>query len=605
LKRPFKFTYSLYGVIVFFLLFYTAVLVLIEPVLNYYCRQPVFFFGSRFFEQFLEYPGGLIEYAGSFLSQFFTDNWTGALIVSFAAFVLFCATRMIRRFFIDSYSLRFFDWLPCLLLFSIHGRYYHPLAVTLGFIFTIGMFIVYLRSAGLRPWQRFVLFALFSMVVYYHAGGHLLLFALLCALYEILVQRHYILGAAVVILSSVLPWLAYRLVFMISLQDAFTRLLPFGHSYPFAPGPYLLYAFFPFLFILNFIFKRQLFSRIRPIFSERFSKMGANHAWLKRIAYVLSIAVIAIFLILSSLDSSRKTVLKIGYYAAQENWQQVLTIAEEERPTHILAQYHVNRALYHTDRLSTDLFLFPQDWGVNGLILPLAYNTAPLEKSKVFLELGHINEALRWSHETLTIVGETPEALKQLVIINLLKNELPAAEKYLKVLRKTFFRKWADDMEHQIQEGSVFNIPRLRFLKNRVNQSDFLIRDGKPLDDVESILNGNPANQMAFEYLMAGYLMTGQIGQIKKQIQRFRDFGYTTVPQPYKEALFLYEMQQDPETFKASIQKYSGQMVSRFQGFRSLMMSRSQGRTAILKQLRNRYGDTFWYYMVSKNIQLH
>lgn len=603
LEKPSGFRFSLFGSFAFFLLFYIVVWIQIGPNLIYQCQQPVFFFGARFFRPFLEYPGGLVEYAGAFLSQFFVHNWAGALIITFLAFILYAETRLILRFFHPSHTSRFYDFLPSLLLFSVHGRYFHPLAVSLAFIFTIGVFILYLRLSGLRPWLRFIIFSILCIIVYYHAGGHFLLFATLCALYEILKMRQFVLGITVILLTPILSTVAYRSLFVISRQDAFARLLPFEHNYPFAPGPYLLYGFFPFLILVIFLSRFQAWRKISSFLAGVYA--GIKPSWIKRSIQWLVLALIAVLILLLSVDNRRKTTLKISHYAYEKDWQHVLDVAADQNPTYILAQYHVNRALYHTGRLSSDLFSYPQDWGVNGLILPLAFNTAPLEKSDIFLELGHINEALRWSHEALTIKGDTPRALQRLVIVNLLKNEIPAVQKYLNVLKKTFYRKWAENMEKLITSGTLSEKdPWFRFLKSQVNQTDFFIRADKPLNDIETIFKGNPSNKMAFEYLMAGYLLTGQISEIKKQMNRFSDFGYTTLPRPYEEALFVYMMQKDPEALKSSIKQFSRQTVIRFKGFSNLMTSQGQNMTRIQNQLKHQYGDTFWYYMVSKKITL-
>ena len=46
---------------------------------------PSFFTGWAFFKEFLSRPGGLVEYAGAFLSQLFYIGWAGALIAPWQA----------------------------------------------------------------------------------------------------------------------------------------------------------------------------------------------------------------------------------------------------------------------------------------------------------------------------------------------------------------------------------------------------------------------------------------------------------------------------------------------------------------------------------------
>lgn len=45
---------------------------------------------------------------------------------------------------------------------------------------------------------------------------------------------------------------------------------------------------------------------------------------------------------------------------------------------------------------------------------------------------------------------------------------------------------------------------------------------------------------MAFEYMMAFYLLTGQVHKIAENIPRLDDYAYMTMPTHYEEALALY-----------------------------------------------------------------
>jgi hypothetical protein len=45
---------------------------------------------------------------------------------------------------------------------------------------------------------------------------------------------------------------------------------------------------------------------------------------------------------------------------------------------------------------------------------------------------------------------------------------------------------------------------------------------------------------MAFEYLMAWYLVTAQLDKFILQLYRLDDFGYSRIPTHYEEAMLLY-----------------------------------------------------------------
>ena len=274
--------------------------------------------------------------------------------------------------------------------------------------------------------------------------------------------------------------------------------------------------------------------------------------------------------------------------------------------THILAQYHINRALYHTGRLPISMLDYPQDWGINGLILPLTFITAPLQKSDVYFELGHMNEAHRWAHESLTILGDTPWTLQQLALINIFKGEPKTAHKYFELLKKNpLFKKWAQQHEDYISnEVLLMEDERLRQIRTWVNHTDFISRADAPLEDLEFLLENNPSNKMAFEYLMAGYLLTGQISKLGKQMYRLKDFGYPGIPRLYEEALFLNLIRTNPETLKEKAHQFHRETLIRFQGFQKILAGSKQDRKAALEKLKQLYGNSYWYYVLRKNLKL-
>jgi hypothetical protein len=56
----------------------------------------------------------------------------------------------------------------------------------------------------------------------------------------------------------------------------------------------------------------------------------------------------------------------------------------------------------------------------------------------------------------------------------------------------------------------------------------------------QELLDKNKHNKMAFEYMMAFYLLIGQVNKVAENIPRLDDFGYEKMPFHYEEALALY-----------------------------------------------------------------
>jgi len=54
------------------------------------------------------------------------------------------------------------------------------------------------------------------------------------------------------------------------------------------------------------------------------------------------------------------------------------------------------------------------------------------------------------------------------------------------------------------------------------------------------LLEKDPDNRMAFEFLMAWYLTNRQLTRFVKRLEDFRDLGYETLPRHYEEAVMVY-----------------------------------------------------------------
>ena len=57
-----------------------------------------------------------------------------------------------------------------------------------------------------------------------------------------------------------------------------------------------------------------------------------------------------------------------------------------------------------------------------------------------------------------------------------------------------------------------------------------------------ALLEKNRQNQMAFEYLMAWYLLTCQLDKFVQNLDRLDDFDYSEIPRYYEEAILIYEV---------------------------------------------------------------
>lgn len=216
--------------LLFFILFYLWLWLGVDLKLIFHgggaiTNFPVFFKGWFFFQQFLSYPGGLLEYLSAFLCQFFYYSWAGALIVTLQAWLIYlCTDKFIKA--IKAPSLRFIRFLGPLLLLITYNRYTFYFPTTLAFLASLIFVYFYLKITRESSLFRLAIFLILSVIFYTIAGGAYLLFAALAAIYELSVRRRWLLAPAYLISAAGIPYIEGVLLYNISIINAYTELLP-------------------------------------------------------------------------------------------------------------------------------------------------------------------------------------------------------------------------------------------------------------------------------------------------------------------------------------------------------------------------------------------
>ena len=145
-----------------------------------------------------------------------------------------------------------------------------------------------------------------------------------------------------------------------------------------------------------------------------------------------------------SLDGPQKALLAVHYYACQRMWPEVLQAARH-CPDNYAVTNAVDRALYHTGRLSRDMFAYPQHPEAL-MITGEDHSVLYWAKFDTLIDLGLLNLAEKDLTECMETFGEHPMILQRLATIDLAKGKIEAARIYLERLRQTlFFSTWAQD----------------------------------------------------------------------------------------------------------------------------------------------------------------
>jgi hypothetical protein len=219
-----------------------------------------------------------------------------------------------------------------------------------------------------------------------------------------------------------------------------------------------------------------------------------------------------------------------------------------------------------------------------------------LQHSDLFFDLGLINESEHWAYEAVTANGDTPWNLQRLILIYLMEENREISEKYLVMLQKTI---WHNDWARQyrtylIDSNDFLEHPQIRYLKNIMPQSDFLVSPGEPELCLEKLLE-NSKNKMAFEYFMAYCLLEGQVGRFVKHLHRLNYFDYSKIPRHFEEAILVYNQLTGGKGINLQGKDISEETIRKFDDFNRILTKHKKNKESARIEL-NKYRDTYWFY---------
>jgi tetratricopeptide (TPR) repeat protein len=318
---------------------------------------------------------------------------------------------------------------------------------------------------------------------------------------------------------------------------------------------------------------------------------------------VLKIVVLAALCFSSVYFSSfrrRKDICTLVYFYRHHQWKQLLEYASTIPVNHRnkMHTYLINRALYEAGGLLDQMFSrSPQRPGAPMFILK-RLNTVRqnLLTCDLFLKLGHVNLAEKKAYEALGKLKESPMAMENLVNIYLAKGETENARMILNVLSKDLlYHKRSKHLLKLIEEDRISSIKEISKIRLVMSTIDGHASQNQTQIMLLNLLESNPGNRRALEYLTADYLTRGDLKSAVDNIGRFRDIGYARLPRHLQEAVLLYEQvyREKPDTKGYDINPEVRRRFNKFKQF-----SRSMNKTTARPKLLPIFGDTYYFYYI-------
>ncbi len=588
-----------------FALFSAYIFWWVSPPLRYSDSAPAFLLDARFFYRFTGYPGGLLQYAGSFVAQLDCYAWLGAAAATgFAWGATLLSRDLLRR--AGRGVLQAAAWIPALLLLLLHNSYSFPVApVAAGLLLSLAT--VWCYAALLGRWRaqaRLLGCWAVASAIFYVAGSWWFVFVVvLCALIEFFVTRQKSLATGCVAAVLLLPvWRAGFPSAPIEAGDlpdgGWPRLVFFA-----------LLAALPTVILAGGIadcgLRRKPPSRggDSADASSSGSERGSRQPRLVRVRLpAVFSGIAAVLAIWATMDPDHRARLQVGYYAGRGDWAEAVSAAGRVQSPDYLSTIELVRALSHVGRLPEDLFSFR---------LPEPFDLFPglsrgfdscVVQAQALLELGQVNLAEHFAHEALELKGERPDLLLLIARINAAKDRPRAARIFLNALRKVpFHRAEAEEalrcLDGQGQFPSNWEIASIR---TRMPISDDPSGTIASEEALRLLLQANGRNRQALDYMMTYWLLTAQFDKIRQNIPKLVEAGYTALPKPCEEALLLTENPRgasgtDPQGFR--VQERTAEKYRRF------LALRERGESA-REMLNREFAGSYWLFGLARENRL-
>ena len=224
----------------------------------------------------------------------------------------------------------------------------------------------------------------------------------------------------------------------------------------------------------------------------------------------------------------------------------------------------------------------------------------PRQCSDILFDLGRINESEHMAYEALEIFGDRPRILKRLVYINVLKGEPEAARRFLALLQRSLLHgRWARRLRQQLDADPMLSgVPVVASRRELMVTRDS-VGDVAGLETMlEGLLERNRRNRMAFEYLMAHYLLTRQLDKLVANLHRLDDFDYPRLPRHCEEALVIYLATTGSQDLDLGPRKISSETWRRFGEFVRTEQRFREDPSAAFAALYPDFGDSYFFCYV-------
>ena len=427
--------------------------------LHYQEQYQLFLFDSNYVWDIVKQPGGVADLLGRFCTQFFLYAWVGAAIIA----LLLSAVQLMTLQLMGSNKLYGLSFIPSGLLWlylldenALLGGIWAVLIIT-------GMVLLISRFVSIKRTVTMIIVIIIAIPVLYFLAGPVCLPIPVDSLWS---GIHYYR------MPKVFPWLLWAAALSVWI-----------------------------IMVMAVLINRckEQVSHLSPLTSHLiFALVAVCMGWM----------------VWKNANFKAEKVMQYDFMATHQQWNRIIETINKEKPNNQIGVTVQNLALAMRGVLLDQIQNYNQN-GIAGLLPDVQSDaTSPMPTAEAFYQLGMINVAQRTvfeAQEAILDFQKSGRCYKRLAQTNLINGNYEVARKYLTALQKTlFYRDWANEtLPLLFDEMAINNHPEYGRLRKWAYKENFLFSDHVTPEMLESLYFGCTDNRMAYQYLIAYYMLTG------------------------------------------------------------------------------------------------
>ncbi len=556
-------------------------------VLSFQEQYQLFLTNTAYFRERMAVPGGLADYLGEFLTQFYFVPVLGACILAALGMALQAMVWLLARRNGAAGAYYSLTFIPSLMLWAYMGDENVLLSFHVALLLALAMMWLYHAVGGdegfpKRKWRKMAFVLIAVPLAYWLLGPCMLMVVAYVAGYE-QVGRHSTSGGGLSVLA---------MIYAVAVIWLCARFLQYPLFNLFAGINYYRYPVYQPVMQIAIEVVCVILPWLLPL-------LPSVHNTVK--VACLSMAVLAVgggWLVHCSFDPLKYSLIEYDFLVRTRQWGKIVEKAERQQPVRPFDVSCVNLALAMQGQLSDRLFDFFQN-GAEGLFPSFQRDmTSPLPTCETFYWLGMVNDAERYAFEAQEAIPnhrKSGRLTRRITECNIINGQYEVAMKYLRMLEKTmFYRQWAREQMAMVKAGKVSEDPVYSRLRSyRQKKQDFLFSDTEMDQMLGLLFVQNYDNRMAFEYLMCYELLQRDLERFNAYYPLGKYARFSRIPTAYQQALVMQWTQQHGsfEGMPWSIEPGTCNLLTQFVG---LYMKNQSDPSLSSPPL----GNTFWSYML-------